>query len=268
MSPTVSPGQLLRFLLVAIAGIQVVSLVANVVGRVWRLQPFPRFDWFLAFVDVDLEGNLPSWFSTALLLSTAAVLWHAGASQARRRGPYARHWKLLAVIFAFLSLDEAAQVHEAGNALGDTVEMAGAVDRSWVLLAMPLTVVFALAYLGFLRHLPTRTRWLVAVAGTVFVVGAVGMELAGAWLGIAHEGAASLGYLLVVAGEETMEMVGVSIFLYAVARHLQHQPDRSVPAPAVVPRPRSAVGPRPRSGVGTLADATTPATGTMRPGRT
>lgn len=236
MRPTVRSGQLLRMLVVAIAGIQLLSLAANLVGRFWQLEPFPRFDWFLALLDVDQEDNLPSWFSTALLLGTAGVLWHAGVRYARSRLRYARHWKLLAVIFAFLSLDEAAQIHEAGNAVGDGVSAAAAVPRSWVLVAAPFVIVFALAYLRFLLHLPRRVGWLVAAAGVGFVGGAIGMELLGALVGVPDDGTTSLGYLLAVAVEESLEMVSVAVFLYAVTLHLE----RFVPQPSRVPAARTA----------------------------
>lgn len=182
MRLTVPAGQVLRGLLVAVAVPHLLSLLVNIVHRGLGPAPVPHFDWVYAFLDVDQEHNLPTWFATTLLLVSALVLWDIGATAARFADRFARRWKLLAGIFAFLALDESTQIHEAANTLRDTFDLSGVLYLSWILVAAPLVLIFALAYLRFLGHLPQEVRVLVAVGGTLYVGGAIGMEVVGSLL--------------------------------------------------------------------------------------
>ncbi|MDP6342100.1 MAG: hypothetical protein QF491_01110, partial [Alphaproteobacteria bacterium] len=58
------------------------------------------------------EANVPTWYSSVLLLACAAVLAVIGFSRPPGKGGYRRHWLALAAIFAYMSLDEAAVLHE------------------------------------------------------------------------------------------------------------------------------------------------------------
>src|ERR687884_125890 len=84
--------QLAKRLLITVAVLHVLSLGSNAVYHGLGLhQPFPRFAWFTIFFNVDKERNLPTWFSSALLMLGAWVLWQVG-TQAKAAGPrYVRH---------------------------------------------------------------------------------------------------------------------------------------------------------------------------------
>ena len=68
------------------------------------------------------------------------------ASAARASGNrWHRHWRGLSVIFAYLSLDELVQIHEqVGVALRDSLSLGGVLRFAWVVVAVPLVVVFAI----------------------------------------------------------------------------------------------------------------------------
>ncbi len=229
MRPVVSPRHIL---VVALAG----TLVLNVISLVLRLLSLERgivstsvpgqtvhdlsaLATLLRQFDVETEGNVPTWASGALLLMAALVLWGL-ADAARRAGePGRRHWAVLAVAFCYLSLDEVAGLHEGAiRYVAGLVPQEGVFTFGWVLVAGPLVVVFGLSYLRFLGRLNPRTRQLFIWAGALYVGGALAMEMVSGALDSAA-GRETVAYVLASSAEELMEMLGASIFLYAVARH-------------------------------------------------
>src|SRR3982751_4790319 len=69
-------------------------------------------DSVVRLVWLDGECNIPSWFSSCLLLVCALLLALIAAAQRQRPKAWFGHWLALALIFGFLSLDETAQLHE------------------------------------------------------------------------------------------------------------------------------------------------------------
>jgi hypothetical protein len=54
-------------------------------------------------LNLEGEGNLPSWFSSFLLLLSSAMLFIIGLHHKREASPYNWHWLVLGVIFLSLS---------------------------------------------------------------------------------------------------------------------------------------------------------------------
>jgi hypothetical protein len=83
--------------------------------------------------------------------------------------------------------------------------------------AVPLVVV---AFVPFLRRLPSSTRHRLLGAGLLFVTGAMGFEMLSALFAL---DAASLPYVLVATAEEMLEMLGVAVLVYALLVYLAEQ---------------------------------------------
>ena len=220
---TVPAGTVLKALLAVVTGMAVLSLVLSFIDRGLVAGPFPGLEHALRLFDVNKEANLPAWFSSSVLLASAMVLWDAAREKSAVRDRYARHWWVLAAVFLYLSLDELISLHEATSgmirgALGVSDE--GAPSQAWILLAAPLVLLFALVYLPFLFHLPTRVRLLTVAAGCTYVAGALGMEVPGAYVR-AVNGADSIAYAVLTTIEETLEMLGAVVFLYAMAAYAE-----------------------------------------------
>jgi hypothetical protein len=167
---------------------------------------------------VDRESSIPTYFSALMLLAAAAAL--AVVARRERGRPYAAHWKGLAAIFLYLSVDEAVGIHEL--AIDPTRELLGVrgfLLFTWVVPAAALLVVFALAYWRFWRQLPGPLRRGLAAAGALYVGSAVGIEMIGARL---HDsfGQMDVRYALVALAEEAGEMFAVVLLLRALLRHL------------------------------------------------
>ncbi len=168
-------------------------------------------------LSLSYEGNLPTWYATVLLWTAALGLSRIAmqAPATARRG-----WAGLAAIFALLSLDEAIELHES---LGGA-ELHGPLYFSWVVPGALLTAMFGLAYLRFWLRLPSATRRAFALAFAIYVGAALGMELPlGAWT--ERHGDDNVVYALLDFGEESLELVGLTYFLAAIARVEPAEPD-------------------------------------------
>jgi hypothetical protein len=171
------------------------------------------------FFSLTEEKNVPTWWSTFLLLACAFVLFAISATKTRAAGEFKKHWTVLAVIFCYLSIDEFVEIHEWLTAIPSLANLHGILYYGWVVPAAFFVLAFAFCYLKFLFHLPTRTRIKVALAGALFVGGALGVELIlGAWTETHDE--QDFVWSMIGLVEEAMEMVGSSLFLYALLEYL------------------------------------------------
>ncbi|MEV4417974.1 hypothetical protein [Catellatospora sp. NPDC049609] len=247
-----TPRTLVRFLLCSVAGLHVLSFGGNFLYHgLGHHNVVPAFAWWTSFFNVDKEKNLPTWFSAALLMLAAYVLWEIAGDVRANGEKYANHWRILAGVFAFLSMDEIAQMHEMSRKMG-LVELGKASYLSWIVVAAPFVLLFCFSYLRFLFRLPLRMRLLVAGGGVLFVLGAVGMEIIGAFVGrdVGGEvgaGMAYVEYLLAASVEELFEMLGVITFFYAVAGHLYERQQQALLAAPGAPVQLSAERTRRRS---------------------
>jgi hypothetical protein len=176
--------------------------------------------------DVASERNVPTWFSSSLLLG-GALLTGLVASMVRRSGGRdVGRWAGLAVVLALLSLDEAAALHErlrgpAQALLGDAAQ--DALHFAWVVPGALLAVAVGWLFLGFVIRLPAGIRGLVVAAGAMFAFASIGLEMVGGVV-LEAQGDRAL-YILTTAAEEGLEMAASILFLYAAMRCLHWRPE-------------------------------------------
>jgi hypothetical protein len=177
--------------------------------------------------DVNSEGNVPTWFSSMLLMACALVAGLLAVLVRRAGGRDARYWAGLAAVLSLLSLDEVAGLHErlggpAAEVLGDAT--GGVLHFAWVAPGVVLALVVGLAFARLVVRLPPGTRRLVVAAAAMYLTGAVALEAVG---GIVLEAQGDRAmYLLVTAAEEGLEMAGSVLLLYAgmCLLHLRPEP--------------------------------------------
>ncbi len=214
--------------IVLVGGVVTLLLLSAVV----RFSSVPVFDalGLKRFLNVNAEGNLPTTFSGALLLTAAGLLFIATAVRPSQSTRFQRHWLGLGIIFTGLSIDELAGVHELFNSVGLLLEklgwdamFQGAFRWPWVVAGMVFVLAISIVYFRFLRALPIRTQVLFVGAAILFVSGAVAMEMVGAVLADRAEQAARRPFNLEVAIhiEEGLEMLGVVLFIYALLDYLK-----------------------------------------------
>src|SRR5919197_2743140 len=171
---------------------------------------------FFQEFSLDREANLPSWFSSALLLTAAAVLALVALDALARNARWGRHWAGLSLVFVVLSLDETAEIHERiGSWLRAHLRLHGPLHYAGVVPALALAAFVGTTYVRFLRALPRMTRLGVLLAAAIYIFGAAGVESASGWWAEGH-GSGSTALLLVSTIEENLEMAGTTLFILVV----------------------------------------------------
>ena len=167
---------------------------------------------------LDSEANVPSWFSSVLLLTAAALLAIVALDVLARRGRWGRHWAGLSLVFAWLSLDETAAIHERiGGLLRSHLNLHGPLHYAGVIPMLAVALVVGITYLPFLRALPRATLLGFLLAGAIYVTGAAGVEAATGWWAEGRSGSTWL--LFPSTLEENLEMIGTTLFILVVVRY-------------------------------------------------
>lgn len=170
-------------------------------------------------LSLSYEWNLPTVYTAALIFTCVLLLTLVGVVTRRQRGRFVGRWALLALGFAYIGLDELLGFHEMADRLVDLNHL---FHFDWIVPAAALLLVLGAVYLPFLRALPAPTRRRFLLAGVIYVGGAVCMEVPLGWW-TARYGAHNLGYGLIDALEEFLEMLGLNLFLLGLLDHLALQ---------------------------------------------
>jgi hypothetical protein len=178
-------------------------------------QTFPAETILYVLFDLTGEVTIPTWYSSSLLLAAGLLLLVIARLKQRLDAPFVRHWYVLGAMLVLLSIDEASDFHGAVSyKLSDVFGFGGALTYPWVLPAAVLVILVAIAYLPFIRHLPPETQRQVVLAAGLYVGGALGVEVIEAAYDSRFDYRAP--YLIMVAIEETLEMLGVIVLLSAL----------------------------------------------------
>lgn len=132
---------------------------------------------------LDLESNIPTWFSSSLFVIAALAAYRCARASSvtqQRKG-----WAVLAVAFLLMSCDEVAMLHEnLDGVLRRHVLSASFLSRfpstSWPVLVGPF-LLMGLAWLAWrlgacVRGSPRAARLLI-LGAIILLAGAVGVEL-------------------------------------------------------------------------------------------
>ena len=184
----------------------------------------PHRSIWICLLDVNCEANFPTWFSSSLLLLCSIVLGAITYEVKKKYDrPFLLHWGILSAIFALLSVMEAVPVHEGlVKPVRDWLHVGGLFYYAWVIPGGVLVIVFVLSYLRFVFvGLDSKFRWLFVSAGLIYVSGGLGVEMIGGLQADLH-GTSNLTYSLLVTIEELLEMLGASLFLYALMLYTKY----------------------------------------------
>jgi hypothetical protein len=220
MDVTISRAKLRTLLFGALGLVVGAGITVEVVGAMYGLK---RRSGIVPLLSLSYEWNLPTLY-TALLLVLCALSTALMAMGVRKtNGKFGAHWWALAAGFAYIAVDEILGIHEKAHAIpylvaGPSLKLGGVLHFAWVIPAAIVVLVVGLSFIPFLRHLPPRLRNGCLIAGTIYVGGAVGMELPLGWWA-ERMGTHNLGYALIDAVEESMEMLGLNLFLLVMLEH-------------------------------------------------
>lgn len=172
----------------------------------------------LKLLYLDAERNIPTCFSMLLMVIAALLLAVITVMEKTYTASAARYWATLSCGFLVMATDEAWSFHEGlsmpvRKLLGN--ENLGIFYFAWVIPGTAFVLILALFFWRFILHLPAKTRQAFLMAATVYIGGAIGIELIGGSFAEAH-GTRNLSYIMIVTFEESFEMAGLIIFIWAL----------------------------------------------------
>ncbi|ARS34820.1 hypothetical protein [Pontibacter actiniarum] len=199
-------------------------VVLNVIAIVCKYTTGHPNAWgIIPQFELDAERNVPTYFSSFILLLSSLLLFAVSLLKQREQDKFTWQWRLLSVVFLYLSVDESAGLHEMFiYPLRDNFHLTGILYFSWVIVGAGVVIALGAYYLPFLLSLHSKLRFRVMLAAVVYVGGALGVELYGGYYADAF-GLDNLGYALITTVEETMEITGVLLLLHALYKHLKQQ---------------------------------------------
>jgi len=212
-------GRLFRRLLAAVSVLVLCHLVT--------LYLFGADSRIMRMFDLNAEANLPTWFSSALLLMGG---WTAYQCARRSPRPHQQGWLWLAAGLVFMSCDETAQIHDAVGDLfhGMVVDWSVLAPlrpvlkvfrASWVIAVTPFVAGWMVWEVRQLRRgladSPRAAR-LIALGAVLFVGGAFGLE--SVKYAIPPQSPAWV-WLVRMVLEESLEMVGSTTVLAGLWAH-------------------------------------------------
>ena len=197
-------------------------LVAHCVVQV-GIYGFGAEKHWLDSLNMDRELNLPTLFSSGLLLMAALLMRRLGHNSNPDAGD---DWRLLSKIFIFLALDEALQIHEILIIPGLRHQVHPALASTWVVPYAALALIMLWKFRSFLGSIPRATATGLLRSGAVYVGGAIGMEMIGSFavrssLIRLH----SPWYGGITGLEEALELIGIILLIDALMRALLAQQD-------------------------------------------
>lgn len=172
----------------------------------------------------DYEESVPTYFSSIILLLSAILLAIIFKVKFKLSDPFSTNWMMLSILFAILSIDEIAGFHEIIiDPLNNLLHFSGYLRFSWVIPALIFVFIFTLSYLKFLNSFSSKYRNGFILSGFIYVLGAIGIEMISAKLFINDVVSANdLIYNLVITLEESLEMLGVMIFITVLLSYIKY----------------------------------------------
>ncbi|HFQ61097.1 MAG TPA: hypothetical protein ENK39_02200 [Epsilonproteobacteria bacterium] len=172
-----------------------------------------QFD-FVQMIDLDQEANLPTLFSSALLLIAGFLFYLLAKVAKEKTKEQYKYWLGLSFVFVFLGFDESAKIHETlGDYTEKFVDASGYLHYPWVLSYGLLLVILGFLYLRFFLRMEKKIFRSFILAAFIFLSGAIGFELLGA-NEASLNGTDTVLYCTLYTIEESLEMFGVIYLIW------------------------------------------------------
>jgi len=211
MSILLNRKKMIKFL--SFIALTIIGIHSIILSIYYYIGDPDTFD-FIRMFDLDMERNVPTLFSSAILLISSFLFYllsQTSSAEKQRKKPY---WLGLSFIFIFLAFDESAKIHEQlGDLTEHFVDATGYLHYPWVIPYALMVFVLGIVYFRFFWNMEKKVFWAFMCAAVIFLSGALGFELLGANES-SQNGTKSLLYSVLYTIEETLEMFGVIYLIY------------------------------------------------------
>jgi hypothetical protein len=182
------------------------------------VQGHKRLFGLVRLFNFNSENNLPTLFSFALILFNAFLFILLSRIKLTL---HSRGFSILAFVFLFLAFDEMFSIHEMTIIpIRDYLGASGIFYFAWIIPYFILGAVLLVILIPLLINLPKRERNLYMLSGTIFITGAIVIEM---FEGRYYEAtqAYDLTYHLFTTSEELLEMLGMTLCIYTSLSYLE-----------------------------------------------
>jgi hypothetical protein len=171
--------------------------------------------------NLDGEQTVFSFLSSAVMLVAALACFGVSVPRRAVAPREVLYWRALSCIMAYMALDETISLHEAASSAVRRADLAPAALElgPWVVIAVPVVIAVALFFVRFLRMIDRGTALRFILAGGVFVLGSVGVEVFTS-LFLFEQGSPGF-YRVSTMFEEGGEILGITIFATTVLSRLR-----------------------------------------------
>lgn len=164
--------------------------------------------------DLDNEKSLATLFVVGQWLLATFLLYRLMRCRSCAGTKY--QWASLVAVFAFLTMDEFCSLHEKlSKVIHGALNTGGVFVYVWFVPYLFIAAVMAFMLSGLWKRLPRLTKRAFLLSGFVFLAGSVGIEMFEGMYADKH-GPDLVYSLAFVAPEETLEMIGLAIFVNAL----------------------------------------------------
>lgn len=172
---------------------------------------------FVQLFHMNLEANIPAWFSSFLMIIISALCLIIS----RISGIAIKNFFLvLSVIFILMSLDEIAGIHEIlNNPVRNSLKIKGIFHWAWVVPGILVVLLFFIYFSKYFKYLNKEFLVWSILSGTVYLSGAILFEMLGGWL-VSNDMSKSLYYIFEVFFEESLELLGLILFINTLLKYL------------------------------------------------
>jgi len=220
---SISPKRVLQVLITISLSLYIISYIGVIIIHPYDDARYVTSDFgqVVKQFDLTVEGNLSSWYSGMILFASAVLLALIASDKYARRDPYRWYWIILMLVFLFLSLDEITFIHEGiGHGLaGSRPTGFGILKPAWTVAGLIFTVVVGGVFIPFILHLPEPTRRRLIIAGALYLMGALILEIVEGNL-YDYYSAQSVVILTVNHVEDVLEMIGMALFIFTLLSYI------------------------------------------------
>ena len=170
--------------------------------------------------DFDREHNIPTLFSTSLFLINATlffVVWKLRNKEDKNQWI----WLLLSGLFCFFAIDELSEIHERLIIpVRTTLNTSGFLYFAWVIPYSIAGLLLTIFLIPFFMRIEKKIRKWFAVSALTYIVGAIGVEMIGAYY-LSSKGEFDILYGFITTLEESMEISGLIMFIFTLLSLIQ-----------------------------------------------
>jgi hypothetical protein len=206
-----------------LAEMAAILVLLSIEGQlITHINGFKNASGIVRMFDIGEEQNIPTLFSSLLLMLAAIFLAVISIMERNQKGYYDKYWSILSFGFLLMAVDEQFCFHERftepmQKLLGG--HHLGFLYFAWVIPAIALLVVLAVLFLKFWWRLPSKTRFIFLIAAITYIGGCIGFELIGGRYAEMN-GSGNWTYVAFETIEESLEMAGVIIFIWGLLRYM------------------------------------------------